>query len=88
MCLQVIESRDELRTVFGWGNSFFNGRIQIDAVTAKGGYRLIAPSAGSGETVNMNYRQSSRYSTFIDADNVWGNTQLNDAATIAADAHW
>ena len=72
----------------GTGHSLTEGTVAIDTVQCGGNYQLMDMSRGGGYTTNMGLRQVGMGSIFVDADNSWGNGGLDNAATVAVDAHF
>jgi Zn-dependent metalloprotease len=72
----------------GTGGSLTEGVVAIDSVKCGSVYQLRDTTRGGGYTTNMGMRQTGMGSIYVDADNTWGNGGLNDAATVAADAHY
>jgi Zn-dependent metalloprotease len=72
----------------GTGNSLTEGTVSLDSVKCGSVYQLKDLNRGGGYTTNMGLRQTGMGSIYVDADNTWGNGQLNDSATVAADAHY
>ena len=74
----------------GTGNSLTLGTVSITTNSTTGGYELLDPTRGNGVTKdNHNGSTTSTTGTsYIDADNVWGNGSNSDRATAAVDAHY
>ncbi len=72
----------------GTGKSLTEGNIQLNTIKCGSSFQLKDLTRGGGYTTNMAQRTSGSGSTYIDADNTWGNNLLTDAATVAADAHY
>jgi Zn-dependent metalloprotease len=72
----------------GTGSSLTEGAVSLDSTKCGGSYQLKDLMRGGGYTTNMGSRQTGMGSIYTDADNAWGNGQLNDAATVAVDAHY
>jgi len=72
----------------GTGKSLTEGTVTLDTTKCGSVYQLRDLTRGGGYTTNMGMRQTGMGSIYVDADNVWGNGGLNDAATVAADAHF
>jgi Zn-dependent metalloprotease len=72
----------------GTGKSLTEGTLRINTVKCGTSYQLKDLTRGGGYTNNMAQRTSGTGSTFLDADNIWGNSALNDSATVATDAHY
>lgn len=84
---QVVESRNELPTVFGTGKTLYGGNVTIDTTAVTGGYTLVDEGAGNAQTCDLK-GGTSTCSPMTDSDNTWGNNLKTDSASAAADAHW
>ena len=72
----------------GTGHSLTEGTVELDTAKCGSSYQLLDTTRGGGYTTNMGLRQSGMGSIFVDADNTWGNGGLDNAATVAVDAHF
>ncbi|MDQ2703324.1 MAG: M4 family metallopeptidase [Pseudomonadota bacterium] len=73
----------------GVGNSLLEGTVALATSNCgSSGFQLVDNTRGGGSTTNMGMRQNGMGSVYSDGDNTWGNGALNDAATVAVDAHY
>src|SRR5690606_5172857 len=73
----------------GIGNSLLEGTVALATSNCgSSGFELVDQTRGGGTTTNMGMRQGGMGSVYTDADNTWGNGALDDAATVAVDAHY
>jgi Zn-dependent metalloprotease len=72
----------------GTGHSLTLGNVVLNTISCGGQYQLTDLTRGGGRTTNMALMTSGLGSTYIDADNIWGNGMLSDSQTVAADAHY
>jgi len=73
----------------GTGKSLTEGTVALNTVhCSNGSFQLKDLTRGGGYTTNMGQRTTGNGSIFVDADDIWGNSGLTDAATVAADAHY
>ena len=72
----------------GTGNSLTLGTVTLDTVKCGARYEMKDLTRGGGTVTNMGQLTTGSGSTYVDADNVWGNGKLTNSATVAADAHY
>ncbi len=72
----------------GTGNSLTVGNVVLNTAKCGSQYQLKDLTRGGGHTANMGMKTAGLGKDFTDADNTWGNNQLNHAQTAAADAHY
>jgi Zn-dependent metalloprotease len=76
----------------GVGNTLFLGDVTITTNSISGGYQMVDPTRGGGNTRDGTGKEISRvYSTaaiMTDADNNWGNNAESQVASEASDAHY
>ncbi|HJR72200.1 MAG TPA: M4 family metallopeptidase [Luteimonas sp.] len=76
----------------GTGQTLFLGDIAITTNSVSGGYQMVDPTRGGGNTRDGLGKEISRvYSTaavMTDADNNWGNNAESQVASEASDAHF
>lgn len=72
----------------GTGKSLTEGSVALNTVKCGTQYQMKDLTRGGGYTTNMGQLTTGNGSTYVDADNVWGNGALNNSATVAADAHY
>lgn len=76
----------------GVGQTLFLGDVPITTNSVSGGYQLVDPSRGGGNTRDGAGKVIDRvYSTapiMTDADNNWGNNAESQVASEASDAHF
>ena len=86
----LLDSWDGIETASaaGTGKSFFSGTVALTTDLVNGVYNLRDPSRGNQYTITMGNKQGGSGVMMTDADNVWGNGALTDAATIGVDAQY
>ena len=76
----------------GTGQTLFLGDVAITTNSISGGYQMLDPTRGGGNTRDGLGKEISRvYSTaaiMTDADNNWGNNTESQVASEASDAHF
>jgi zinc metalloprotease ZmpA len=72
----------------GTGESLTLGTVTLDTIKCGNRYQMKDLTRGGGITTNMGQLTTGSGSTYVDADNVWGNGKLTNSATVAADAHY
>jgi Zn-dependent metalloprotease len=76
----------------GVGQTLFLGDVSMITNSVSGGYQLVDPTRGGGNTRDGAGKEISRvYSTapiMTDADNNWGNNTESQVASEASDAHY
>ncbi|MCU1353417.1 MAG: Peptidase [Acidimicrobiales bacterium] len=79
---------DTFQHADGTGNGFHVGQVTIGTSQGSGGYELKDPARGNGQTRDMQDRAANGPGVAItSANNVFGNGQLSDRATVGVDAH-
>ena len=84
----VLESWEGVETVAGTGNGFFTGKVPLETIFSSGKYSLKDSSRGSQASFDMGNKTSGSGTLFSDLDNIWGNSQLTDRATLGVDAQY
>ncbi len=72
----------------GTGKTLSAGNVVIDTAKCGSQYQLKDLSRGGGHTSNMGMRTAGLGNDFVSSVNTWGNNQLNNAQTVAAEAHY
>jgi Zn-dependent metalloprotease len=72
----------------GTGNSLTEGVLKIDTVKCGNQYQMTDLTRGGGSVNNMGQLTTGNGGTYVSANNIWGNSGLTNAATVAADAHY
>ena len=72
----------------GTGKSLTEGNVVLNTAKCGSSYQLKDLTRGGGHTSNMNMRTAGLGSDYTDSDNIWGNNQLSNSQTVAADAHY
>ncbi len=72
----------------GTGSTLTLGNVILNTSSCSGQYQLTDLTRGGGRTTNMALKTAGLGSDFVDADNAWGNGQLSNSQTVAADAHF
>jgi len=55
---QVVESRNELPTALGMGNTLYVGDVAIDTTEVTGGYQLVDSTVGKGGALTCNFGEA------------------------------
>ena len=72
----------------GSGKTLTAGNVVINTAKCGSQFQLKDLSRGGGYTSNMGLKTAGLGSDFASAVNIWGNSLLNNAQTVAADAHY
>jgi Zn-dependent metalloprotease len=72
----------------GTGKSLTEGNVVLNTAKCGSSYQLKDLTRGGGHTSNMGLKTAGLGSDYTDADNIWGSNLLNNAQTVAADAHY
>ncbi|MFC5028839.1 M4 family metallopeptidase [Streptomyces sp. DSM 41987] len=79
----------------GTGHGYQVGDVTLGTSSVSGGYQLLDPTRGNGETRDAQNKTTTNDSppagwgaAFTDTDNVWGDGTLTNRATVAVDAHY
>ncbi len=84
----VLEQHEQVETVDGSGQGFFNGTVALATTPVSKGFSLKDPTRGNQYTVDMNNKQGGGGALFTDADNVWGSGTLSSRQSTAVDAQY
>lgn len=72
----------------GTGNSLTEGNVVLNTSKCGATYQLVDTTRGGGATHTMAMLTAGMGTVVTDADNVWGTGLVNNAQTVAADAHY
>lgn len=72
----------------GTGKSLTEGDVVLNTSKCGNTYEMVDTTRGGGATHNMSLKTAGLGAVFTGSTNVWGNNQLNNAQTAAADAHY
>ena len=72
----------------GTGKSLTLGNVTINTTKCGSSYRMTDGTRGGGATHNMAMRTTGMGAVYTDSDNSWGNNQIMNSQTVAADAHY
>ncbi len=78
----------------GSGDGYHVGDVTVSTTPVSGGYRLMDPARGNGETRDANNSTTSGIisddfgSAFTSSDSSWGDGTLSHRETVAVDAHY
>ena len=91
---KVLDKWNRIQTTAanGVGNTLFLGDVSMVTNSITGGYQLVDPTRGGGNTrdgkgkvIDQVYNSAA---IMTDADNNWGNNAESDVASEASDAHY
>jgi Zn-dependent metalloprotease len=84
----VLNTWDAIESGVTDDRGFFNGLVDLTTTLASGSYSLKDPTRGNQYTCDSANKQTSRCTSFTDADDVWGNGALDNRQTTAVDAQY
>lgn len=71
----------------GKARTLYSGEVALATNSITGGYELRDPSRGMTRTIDASNSRTSGQ-VYKDSDNTWGNYDVSDKATVAADAQY
>ncbi|WP_449447011.1 M4 family metallopeptidase [Thermomonas brevis] len=72
----------------GTGKTMAEGTVTLDTTKCGTSYRMVDMTRGGGATHNMAMLTTGMGTLFTSSVNVWGTGLINNAQTVAADAHY